>query len=122
MKREEWMEAAEPSRVAIDEDERRFVYNAQFFLRLFTTSLKNYTFCHLPKCRRARACMGEHAPETYSDNFYNRFPPCVRNLAGQQRLLAEITRVHDELIAANPELDRELTEEELDAVYAELER
>ncbi|MCO6186304.1 hypothetical protein [Rhizobium sp. L1K21] len=122
MKREEWMEAAEPQPVEVGEGDRRFFRNSQRVFRFFTTALENYTFCHLPKCRRARACLGEHAPETYGENYYNRFPPCIRNEAGRQRMIDEMDRYEAQVLAEDPDAEAKITDEQWDAAYAELER
>jgi hypothetical protein len=70
-----------------DEGIRARLIEHQPGLRLAATLLENFRACPLPKCRRAKRCLGWHPPETYGDNFYNRFPPCISDADGQSRLM-----------------------------------
>jgi hypothetical protein len=69
--------------------------------------LRNFEFCRLAKCRRARECRGENPPERYHENFYNRFTPCVRCQAGQSRLMAAIREIAEHYERENPGWEEE---------------
>jgi hypothetical protein len=100
-----WMAVAPPSPYRIDARETRYFIRVQSAFRAMATLLKNYEFCMLPKCRRARQCSGEHPPETYSQNFYNRFPPCVACSEGHQRLMSGIRDELARVMKENPDLE-----------------
>lgn len=56
---------------------RRRKARMQPTLRTFATYIGNFKTCKLPKCRRARQCLGCHPADEIGTTHWKSFPPCV---------------------------------------------
>ena len=62
---------------------RRFARRLQPLLRDAATHVGHFRTCHLPKCRRAKRCLGCHPADEIATTHYKKFPPCVHDDATQ---------------------------------------
>lgn len=63
--------------------ERRMIRRMQPFLRGAATVAGLHATCALPKCRRARQCLGCHPVDEIGSSHFKNFPPCVIDDATQ---------------------------------------
>lgn len=72
---------------------KEFLIQVQPVLRHTATSLGNFRKCALPKCRRARKCLGCHPLVQIGADHWSKFPPCVHTNEAQGVLMAENRRI-----------------------------
>lgn len=115
----------EPYEINLSEGERRsrrMLRRAQPYLRDAATEAGLFSGCHLPRCRRAKACLGRHPDPEIGSTHYKNFPPCVSNHALQQKMIAGLKR--NEERNRQQALGRGMSPEEFErqanAAYAEI--
>lgn len=60
-----------------EEEDRQFIIGHQPAFREAATRIGNFRHCALPKCKRAKKCLGCHPEDEINIRDFKRFPPCV---------------------------------------------
>ncbi|MDO9417076.1 hypothetical protein [Pararhizobium sp.] len=74
---------------------RRMLRRVQPQLRKAATEVGLFTGCTLPKCRRAKQCLGRHPDEIIGGGDFKRFPPCVRSQELHHALIRGLQQVEE---------------------------
>ncbi|MDX3926974.1 MAG: hypothetical protein QHC90_14365 [Shinella sp.] len=57
--------------------ERRYLRRLLPAQQDMATLIGNFSTCRLPRCRRAKRCLGSHPPDEIGSTRWKRFPPCI---------------------------------------------
>lgn len=90
----------EPYEINLSEGERRsrrMLRRAQPYLRDAATEAGLFSGCHLPRCRRAKACLGRHPDPEIGSTHYKNFPPCVSSHALQKTMVCCGQRIEEKI-------------------------
>jgi hypothetical protein len=94
----EWSPGDQPEDMPEPETTAWYVY-IQPDLRRHATAVGHFRTCRLPKCRRARQCMGRRPIEEIEPLHGSIFPPCVDCEAKRAPLVRNIDREREEIRA-----------------------
>ena len=56
---------------------RRRTARMQPLFRQIASHIGRFDTCPLPKCRRAKKCLGCHKPEEIGTSYWKQYPPCI---------------------------------------------
>ncbi len=87
-----------PYETDLSDDERRHrrIYRRmQPHLRDGATVAGLFSDCRLPRCRRARECLGRHPDAEIGSSRYKSFPPCITSPDLHRALVDSLTRMAD---------------------------
>src|SRR5690606_38431614 len=87
------MDDGETELSAYEMRERRFVRRMQPSLRAIATFIGAFAACSLPRCRRAKQCLGCHPAEEIGSSHWKNFPPCISDDAKQAAFNAGTLRL-----------------------------
>jgi hypothetical protein len=78
----------------IDDDDRywglkarRRVARIQPTFRMIATTIGRFRTCSLPKCRRAKRCLGCHGPDVLGTSYFYQYPPCIADMEAKSALV-----------------------------------